>query len=112
MTRDGGPWCDFCVDDEPLWFYPADDFRLIVAVDAADDPLKVKAEHWSRGGWAACIACAYLIDRDDWKGLAVRAVTRYLILNPGSTGDKVAPIMADTHDGFRTHRAGARVGFG
>lgn len=51
--------CDFCSSTMPVWAYPARDFNA---------PLM--PQHVSRGGWAACDHCHYLISQNLWGELA------------------------------------------
>ncbi len=53
--------CDFCAADMGTFVLPAGDFQ---------DPNN--PNRWSRGGWAACEACARLIEAGHWALLLVR----------------------------------------
>ena len=58
--------CDFCFVQEPERWIDADSFEW------PDLP-----DHWSIGGWAACTACAELIDAGAWKRLVARAANSF-----------------------------------
>ena len=50
-----GGRCDFCGAEPPAFVVPARDFM---------DP--THPDRLSRGDWSACVACAELINRNDW----------------------------------------------
>lgn len=52
--------CDFCYVDHPAWVVPAAEFEVLPG-------------HVSTGDWAACDACAALIEQNRWSGLVRRA---------------------------------------
>ena len=61
--------CDFCNVDHPDFVLPARDFM-------------VAPGHVNQGDWAACMACADLIGKDQWTALARRVVTLTLQQHP------------------------------
>ena len=63
--------CDFCALALPAeWVYPARSFEM-------PNPGLPGATFMSNGAWAACPACADLIERNDRDGLARRSPTLY-----------------------------------
>jgi hypothetical protein len=56
--------CDFCDAPDPQWSYDASP----IVIDFGVGPM-----HRDDGRWAACTACADLIDANDRDGLLVRA---------------------------------------
>ena len=110
-----GPRCDFCLDPDTVWIYPAEDFPLIILAGSSST-LQV-----STGGWVACAPCAQYIDLESYDQLASRAITAHYARNPQWEDDParlevwgplIEAYITATHQGFREHRAGPRAGFG
>lgn len=59
-----GGKCDFCGQGHPAFVLPANDFRI------PHDSMRM-----SEGPWAACEACAGLIDSEKWTKLVKRVST-------------------------------------
>lgn len=76
-TKTQGAVCDFCSDPEVAWAYQVPDFVM----QELRRPGEL-VQQLSTGGWAACQACAALIDAGDEEGLLTRSVTEMLRLNP------------------------------
>jgi hypothetical protein len=94
--------CDFCSDDQVIVEYPAENFIC---------PNMPIAE--SIGSWNACAACAALIVKDDWTGLASRAVETFKAKCSGlisrwddTTRDRLVLDMRQLHAKFREFRTG------
>lgn len=91
--------CDFCNALDPTWSYPAHDI-LMVPVDE-DERI-----HQSVGGWAACDACALLIEAGDTEGLLVRC---YASLEAaGMTGAAALDALRELFLAFFAARTGVR----
>lgn len=71
--------CDFCSAPKPAWGYKADNFATPAEFDV---PSGTEYAYGSAGGWAACDACADLIDDDAWNELFERAVASLSTLSP------------------------------
>jgi hypothetical protein len=98
-VRAGDNICDFCSDAKPERVYKSPDFTM----DESHPEIGVPGMR-SKGAWIACLACAALIDKEDWDGLVLRAVSR---LGPKYDGMMPRRILADTvrrsHTLFREH---------
>jgi hypothetical protein len=81
--------CDFCLEGNPRWAYPARDFDLQVGPVA----------HHSQGGWAACPTCHDLIERDDFEQLLQRAAGAF-------APESIREVFRRLFDIFRQHRTG------
>jgi hypothetical protein len=62
--------CDFCSASDPLWSY---EFDGVAVLTVSGDDLAVDANHLGHR-WAACAACAVLIDTGDQAGLTRRSL--------------------------------------
>lgn len=69
VAEPGKEVCDFCWNPSPVTAYQCPDFMW-----AKQSPLPQVSE----GAWAACAACADLIDREDWHSLTHRAFDSFL----------------------------------
>lgn len=67
VTTDLTLFCDFCSHTQPSWAYPVD-----LGLPAAAGDFTYTEDGW----WAACDACADLIDLEDPQALVVDAVSR------------------------------------
>jgi hypothetical protein len=68
--------CDFCYADYPEWVIPAREFEALPG-------------HMSSGDWAACEACARLIESNQWSALQRRAAQSWLQRH----GEPMAPLV-------------------
>jgi hypothetical protein len=91
--------CDFCNELNPTWSYPAHDI-LMVPVDE-DERI-----HQSVGGWAACDACAALIEAGDQEGLLVRCYAP--LAEAGMSGGAALDALRELFLAFFAARTGAR----
>src|SRR4051812_35139712 len=87
------PVCDFCGRPaNAMHGFPCDDFEL------------PDYGYRSRGEWHACIDCAGLIARDDWKSLKECAVSLFHASKPGLDRELSDRFVSDLHEAFRSHR--------
>lgn len=92
--------CDFCSNKNPTWDYPASDFEY------KPDNFSSVGEG-SRGNWAACETCHRMIERGDYRALAVHSAKRLAKEKLG--GMDYRPLvkgLASRHQGFKDHRTG------
>lgn len=92
--------CDFCSTPEPRWAYRAQTYAAKIG----------NAVHHSIEGWAACDACADLIDAERWEDLRKYALSPQTPLGRSIHGapsgsQAVAIVQAE----FRKHRVSGRV---
>jgi hypothetical protein len=92
-------FCDFCGSSqlEGAKSYACEPFTQPVSEDTAMEFVEA---------WDACVACAHLIDRDDWDGLLQRAKVRvpgwkYL---PEDAKRVAEDALRKTHAEFRVRR--------
>jgi hypothetical protein len=64
--------CDFCSASNPVWSYRFNQINVVVA----DPDNAIVGNHNLGQLWAACAACAKLVDANDQPGLSRRAATR------------------------------------
>ena len=92
----GAEVCDFCTGPDPTWEYPCQDFQ--------SSPFAT-----SLGSWAACEACALLIEAGDWDELRDRALAGAPKIPSIAPDDpRSLTIMAEIHQEFRANRNGER----
>ena len=98
-----GQVCDFCSGPEIRWDYPATTFEI-------PTPAELPVGLTSVDGWAACDACAALIDAGDRAGLAVRTVEAYpeSIRDIASDEDLLASAV-EVQAGFFRQRTGPPI---
>lgn len=80
LVRDN-PICDFCLAENPTWSYPASPMNIELrgAIDATQDD------------WAACDRCHELLERKDWRTLAVHCLETQA--KRFKDGEKIMPIL-------------------
>ena len=81
--------CDFCWAMNPEFELPARDFVMREPVPFADPDDMLRQTHMSEGHWAACSACAALIERNQWSAL-VRRVGESWRVRHGEPMDELA----------------------
>ena len=91
--------CDFCGATEVAWFYPAKNFDYMV-VDGNT--------YRSLGEWAACEACADIIERGDREGLMEVSARNHLNRLPILERELLKNEIRSFHSFFWTNREGKR----
>jgi len=88
--------CDFCTQAVLCKAYACHPFVYLKGT-----PM----EHWSSGHWAACEACALLIDAGKWGALAERAARAFVREHrlPQSEVTLVRQQMNNLHTAFRQY---------
>ena len=84
--------CDFCSAPKPARRYSCRPFKMTGP--------KLR----SVGGWAACNACAELIDADRWEDLADRSVDSFLKKYPVIARERALREIQELHQQFRDNR--------
>ena len=92
--------CDFCKSKDVHWSYPARDF-------AHRDPILNLTFH-SGGGWTACTLCHYLIEQDDYRGLAERSADTHPERGLVPRHFLIAQLRG-LHESFRKARTGPPI---
>jgi hypothetical protein len=99
--------CDFCNSTSPRWAYPASDFPIAIAVPADGSEPRVAG---SSGPWAACDACAVLIEKNDYDALLVRSLEAQPIeLLEAMPPALVRAMLSGLHATFKKARTGPRM---
>ena len=93
--------CDFCSGGPVEKVYPTPDYVM----QQAEEGARIVQQVSSGGGWAACAACAALVDRGDREALAVRAAK--LLRVPGLSREGVLDVIRAQHAKFFAHREDA-----
>ena len=105
MTSATETRCDFCSSPDPCWLYDCESFER--RVGGGDGLIEVTVR--SNGAWLACEPCAELIEHNDSRGLAHRAVgllrARYGEL---VSHNHIRASVARMHHHFLAHKTGGR----
>ncbi len=94
QTKPEPKLCDFCSVSEIFHVYPVRDYHAVFSRAISTE------------GWAACKACAQMIDAEQWHGLVDRALDRFLRDHPELLDDRLPlrDFIQQMHQGFRDNR--------
>ena len=90
--------CDFCADGKVMWFYESKSFIISISLNG-----KELGGLGSDEKWAACDACARLIDAEKKEELSRRCVKFMKEKSTelfGIPDDELLFVMESLHDGF------------
>lgn len=94
------PVCDFCSSPNPLWLESCEDFDVYTAI-MTDNTAEIGT---SKGDWAACQVCHYLVRDQKWHTLERRAIDAIAARHPEFSRSKVREGVQTMHGRFREHR--------